>query len=49
MDREKRWNRNRYLPVVVNMGKTRIDVAGVQGVAGEFDNIAGELQKAIEQ
>ncbi|AMT72405.1 WXG100 family type VII secretion target [Mycobacteroides immunogenum] len=31
------------------MGKTRIDVAGVQGVAGEFDSIAGELQKAIEQ
>lgn len=49
MDREKRWNRNRYVSVVVNMGKTRIDVAGVQGVAGEFDNIAGELQKAIEQ
>ncbi|MBA0045713.1 type VII secretion target [Mycobacterium sp. NPDC050853] len=31
------------------MGETSIDVPGVRGVAGEFDNLAGELQKAIEQ
>ncbi|MGH3725343.1 MAG: type VII secretion target [Mycobacterium sp.] len=31
------------------MGKTRIDVAGVRGVAGEFDDVASELQNAIDQ
>ncbi|MUM18159.1 ESX-1 secretion-associated protein [Mycobacterium sp. CBMA271] len=31
------------------MGKTRIDIAGVQAVAGEFDNVADELQKVINQ
>lgn len=31
------------------MGETSINVAGVRGVAGEFDNVANELQKAVEQ
>lgn len=46
---EKRWNRNWYVPVVVNMGETSINVAGVRGVAGEFDSVADELHKAITQ
>jgi hypothetical protein len=46
---EKRWNRKWHAPVVVNMGETSINVAGVRGVAGEFDSVAEELQKAIQQ